>query len=150
MRLSPTEQRLYDILLRKAGNIVPTAEFADVMSAKKGTANLRVVMCRLRRRGLQIETVFGVGYRLRAKKKMPVIVNDIEAQMYADDIQSAMQEAMRRHAESVGFEAQIAIIGVALGALLDQLPDHDREHFSKILFRNVRESRKYSKPMRMQ
>lgn len=81
---------------------------------------------------------------------MPVITHSIETQHFADEIQSAMHHVMGEHAESVGFEDQISIIGVALGALLDQLPDRDKLYFTRILFQNVRDARKFSMPMRMQ
>lgn len=79
-----------------------------------------------------------------------VIADNMETQQYADEIQSAMMDVMGRHAESVGFEDQISIIGVALGALLDQLPAHDRDYFTRILMQNVRDARKYSMPVRLQ
>lgn len=81
---------------------------------------------------------------------MPVIPNSLETQEYAIEIQNAMFDIMGRHAESVGFTTQISIIGVAIGAMLDQLPARDKNHFIKILMRNVKEARKYSAPMRMQ
>lgn len=68
-RLSRTETRLCGILRRKAGEVATYSDFAPVISVKRGTANLRAFMSRLRRiRGLDIETVRGIGYRLRQKQ----------------------------------------------------------------------------------
>lgn len=81
---------------------------------------------------------------------MSIITLSLETQHFADEIQSAMHHVMGEHAESVGFKDQISIIGVAIGSLLDQLPAHDRDYFTRILMQNVRDARKYSMPVRLQ
>jgi DNA-binding winged helix-turn-helix (wHTH) protein len=149
--LSPTERRVYEFLAGKAGEIVPIQAFGEVISVKdRGYTNLRVVMSKLRRKGIDIETIFGKGYRLKAKKKMPVIELDYDTQVYAQEIEATVRTTMGNHAETVGFESQIAIIGVVIGAMLEQLPDRDKKHFTNILIENVKNAKKYSVPMQMQ
>lgn len=149
--LSPTEKRVYEFLAVRAGEIVPIAAFGAVICVSdKGCTNLRVVLSKLRRKGIEIETVVGKGYRLKVKQKMPVITHDAQTQQYADELQVALAETMGRHVDSVGFESQLAIIGVVIGSLLDQLPDADKEHYTGIFLQNVRDARKYSQPVRMQ
>ena len=153
MHLSPTERRLYDILRKKSGGIVPMSEFERVLSVKKGTSNLRVVISRMRRRlGLKIETIFGVGYRLKPQKRpsVPVTELDVDHQFYAQDMQESLFSAMRKHADSVGFESQIAIMGVAIGAILHQLPEQDRKYFTKLLLKNINSAPKFSETVRLQ
>lgn len=148
--LSPTENRVYEFLAVRCGEIVPIAAFEEVIRVNKRHANLRQAIFRLRRKGIEIETIVGFGYRLKAKKKMPVVTHDSTTQQYADDLQVALAETMGRHVDSVGFESQLAIIGVVIGSMLDQLPERDKEHYTGIFLQNVRDARKYSVPVRMQ
>lgn len=151
--LSITERRIYEFLQSNSGDIVPYAAFGHLICVKAGTANLRQVISRIRRKKkCLIEVVPGRGIRLRTirLKKVPVIDLNYDSQLYANDIQEAMSAAMSRHAESVGFESQIAIMGVAIGALLEQLPKRDRDYFTRILFKNVKDAGKFAAPMRMQ
>lgn len=75
---------------------------------------------------------------------------DDVTQYYAQDVQDVIFDVMRRHAEDVGFETQIAIIGVAVGAILNQLPDEDRMYFMEVLFENVANAQNLSFPIRLQ
>ena len=81
---------------------------------------------------------------------MPTIDLDVTTQFYAQDVQEAIHSAMRRHAEEVGFEAQIAILGVAIGAILHQLPSRERSRFAKVLMKNVNDAPRPSQLIRMQ
>lgn len=146
MHFTLTEMRLYGILRRKMGTMVPVADLDRLISCKDGMANLRTMIWRMRRKGIAIKNIRGRGYILT----MPVIELDIETQYYAQDVQDAIHGAMRKHAENVGFEAQVAIIGVAIGAILHQLPEPDRGHFVKILLKNVRNAPQMSEIVRMQ
>ena len=76
---------------------------------------------------------------------MQVIDLDDENQAYADEVQDAIHSIMRRHAGVVGFESQMAIMGVAIGAILHQLPARDRKHFTRVLVKNMEEANKFSK-----
>jgi hypothetical protein len=73
-----------------------------------------------------------------------VIASD---QLYANDIQNSIHTVMAKHRKNVGFESQMAIMGVAIGAILHQLPKHDREYFTKVLIRNVKEANHLSRIM---
>lgn len=151
MNLSPTEHRLYKFLQGKVGEIVPYSSFEKVISVKKGTANLRAAICRLRRKkGHPIDNVQNRGYRLRMLSKMPICEVDSDAQFYAQDVQQAIFAAMQKHAEIVGFESQIAIMGVAIGAILHQLPESDRKYFTKLLVKNINLAPQFSEIMRVQ
>ena len=81
---------------------------------------------------------------------MPSFDLDATAQFYAKDVQEAIHGVMRRHAEDVGFEAQIAILGVAIGAILHQLPKAEKVRFTKLLLQNVNAAPKLSQVIRMQ
>ncbi len=81
---------------------------------------------------------------------MPTIDLDVTTQFYAQDVQEAIHSAMRRHAEEVGFEAQIAILGVAIGAILHQLPRTERSRITKVLLKNVNDAPRLSQLIRMQ
>lgn len=60
-----------------------------------------------------------------------------ETDLYAIDVQDAIHTVMKSYAESVGFESQMAIMGVAIGAILFQLPDHDREYYTRVFIENM-------------
>ena len=81
---------------------------------------------------------------------LPSFDLDVTAQFYAQDVQDALHIVMRRHAEDVGFEVQIAILGVAIGAILHQLPKSEKVRFTKLLLRNVNDAPKLSQVIRMQ
>ena len=101
--------------------------------------------------GLRIENIRRLGYRLVSKElEMPNVIHDFETQCYAQDIQEAIHSAMRKHADVVGFEPQIAIMGVAIGAILHQLPMKHRKQMTRILLKNINLAPEFSKVMRMQ
>ena len=121
-RLSRTELRLYNILLGKAGEVAIYTDFKPVVSVKKGTSNLRAFMCRLRRvRGIDIETIHGIGYRLR-QKEMPKIISEVEAHGYAVKVWADIAKAL----------------GTSIGMLLsNHLPPPLRDQFTQILVENI-------------
>lgn len=149
LSLPPRQGRIYAMLRQKAGDVVPYDHFESVISCKKDRNQLAAAIYQMRKRGVRIENVSGVGYRLRPKRRKAVQVYNTtpEAQLYAQDVQEAIHGVMRKHADNVGFESQVAIMGVAIGALLHQLPTADRDYFTKILVRNVKDANKVSKPM---
>ena len=75
---------------------------------------------------------------------MPVLDVTDESQAYAEDVQAAIHGVMRRYSEDVGFESQMAIMGVAIGAILHQLPKYDREYFTKVFIKNLKEAERFS------
>ncbi len=109
MRLSRTETRICGILQRKSGEIATYSDFEPVISVKRGTANLRAFMSRLRRvRGLDIETVHGIGYRLRQKQP---------AQIWTDVARA---------------------LGVAIGEVVqNNLPAAERDKFVQALVESI-------------
>lgn len=68
---------------------------------------------------------------------MQVIEVTREGESYAEDVQDAIFDVMKMYAETVGFESQIAIMGVAVGAILNQLSDGDREYYSRLFVENM-------------
>lgn len=157
MNLTTTQQRLYDALANKSGEVVPYAELDRVISCKSGRDNLRVFVRQLRLLGVRIKTVSKTGYclkirkpRLYRKKPVPTFELDATTQFYAQDVQAAIHGVMLRHAEDVGFEAQIAILGVAIGAILHQLPKSEKSRFTKLLLKNVNDAPNLSQVIRMQ
>ena len=149
--MTVTQRRVFEILVHNVGDTVPYSEFSRAISCKTGTENLRQNIRRLRIMGLRIENIRRLGYRLVSKElEMPHVIHDFETQCYAQDIQEAIHGAMRKHAEVVGFEPQIAIMGVAIGAILHQLPMKHRKQMTRILLKNINLAPEFSKVMRMQ
>ena len=148
--LPPMQQNVYQLLKQKAGEVVNYTEFDSVISCKRDRNHLAASIYRLRKRGLRIENYSGVGYRLKIRKK-PVQVFDVtdRTQAYAQEVQEAIHGVMRRHAEDVGFESQVAIMGVAIGAILHQLPKYDREHFTRVFIKNMEEAPRFSNVIRL-
>lgn len=144
--LGPNLRRLYTALCEKAGEIVPYPQLENLFGKRNRTNLLRVYIYQLRKRGIRIDTISNVGYRLKPKRKKPVQVCNVsgEAQNYATEIQDAIHVVMRKYAEDVGFESQIAIMGVAIGSILHQLPSYDRDHFTKVLISNVKDAPEFS------
>jgi biotin operon repressor len=143
--LPPMQTKVLSLLQQKAGEIVSYAELNAVISCRDNRNHLATSIYRLRKRGLRIQNHSGVGYRLKQRNK-PVEVLDLdeENQAYADEVQDAIHSIMRRHADVVGFESQVAIIGVAIGAILHQLPPLDRKHFTRVFIKNMEEAPKFS------
>ena len=144
--LSHTERKLYSALRRNVGTIVSISELGRIISVKDGCANLRQTILRMRKKGLEIKNIRGQGYLIT----MPVTDLDVDHQFYAQDMQESLFSAMRKHADSVGFESQIAIMGVAIGAILHQLPEQDRKYFTKLLLKNINSAPKFSETVRLQ
>jgi len=139
------QTKVLSLLQQKAGEVVPYSAFESVISCKRDRNLLAHSIYRLRKCGLKIENHSGVGYRLKQRNKpMQVIDLDDENQAYADEVQDAIHSIMRRHAD-VGFESQMAIMGVAIGAILHQLSARDRKHFTRVLVKNMEEANKFSK-----
>ncbi len=150
MELTPTENRLYTLLLGKSGKVVPYQEIDAAISCKHNRENLRSFVRKLRQHGIKIQTVNRTGYRLKFRKKaMPVLSLNPPAQVYASEVQDAIHAAMRNH-DMVDVEAKVAIIGVTIGAMLHQLPEHDREHMIRILMHNVKIAHQMSELVREQ
>jgi biotin operon repressor len=148
--LPPLQNRVFSILQQKAGEVVSYAELDTVISCKGDRNLLAQSIRRLRKRGLKIENYSGIGYRLKPKRKhVQVIAVTDQTQSYAEEVQDAIHAIMRRHAEDVGFESQMAIMGVAIGAILHQLPKHDRDHYIRVFVRNMNEAPKFSSIMRL-
>lgn len=139
------QSKVLSVLQQKAGEVVSYAELDTVISCKRDRNHLAASIYRLRKRGLRIENHSGVGYRLKQRQK-PVPVLDVtdESQAYAEDVQAAIHGVMRRYSEDVGFESQMAIMGVAIGAILHQLPKYDREYFTKVFIKNLKEAERFS------
>lgn len=70
-----------------------------------------------------------------------------QSAVYASDVQDAIHGVMRKYAKSVGFESQLAIIGVAIGAILHQLAPHDREYYTRLVMENIEDAPKLSQVM---
>ena len=149
MNMTTTQRRVYDILVENIGDTVPYSAFERVISCKKGKQNLCQFIRQLRAMGLRIYNVRRTGYRLTPRnREMHKIIDDLETQCYAQDIQAALHNAMAKYADSVGFEPQIAIMGVAIGAILHQLPEYERKRFVRILLRNIDQAPEFSHVMR--
>ena len=139
------QTKVLSLLQQKAGEVVPYSAFESVRSCKRDRNLLAHSIYRLRKCGLKIENHSGVGYRLKQRNKpVQVIDLDDENQAYADEVQDAIHSIMRRHAGVVGFESQMAIMGVAIGAILHQLPKYDREYFTKVFIKNLKEAERFS------
>ncbi len=143
--LPPMQAKVLSLLQQKAGEVVRYAELDAIISCKRDRNHLAQSIYRLRKRGLKIQNHSGIGYRLKQRRK-PVEVFDLddENQAYADEVQDAIHSIMRRHAGMVGFESQMAIMGVAIGAILHQLPTRDRKHFTRVFIKNMEEAPKFS------
>lgn len=153
-QLSPTEATLYGILAQRAGDIVTYREIEKRFCCIKGRNNLVVYVGKLRRKlyrsGHRIETHNRIGYRLKLRKKrVPILLHSEETRQYAADVEHVIRAIMNEHVE-VGFESQVAILGVAIGAILHQLPPRDREFYIRILNRNIEEAPSYIKTPRTQ
>lgn len=148
--LPPLQAAVYRLLHNNSGDVVSYKQFESVLSPKKGRNLLATSIYRLRKAGIRVQNLSGVGYRLKPKRK-PVQVFEVtdQTQIYAQDVQDAIHSVMRRHAEDVGFESQIAIMGVAIGAILHQLPKHDRDHYIKVFVRNMNEANHFSNVIRL-
>lgn len=153
MQLTLSEQRIYDLLSSRPNGIVKYAEFESVICCKlrSGRWLLRVFVSRLRKRGLRIENVKQIGYRYKPRKpKMHMIDLTDDDRMFAAAIQDAIGSVMEHYAGVVNLESQIAILGVAIGAFLNQLPAEDCEILKAVLFKNVNTAHELSQVMRMQ
>lgn len=145
--LSPTEHTVYQLLTQKAGEIVTYDEFGRVISCKRDRRNLITVIYNLRSKirgsGYMIENRSQLGYRLKATtKRVPVLALTEESQEYATDMESAVRTMLSDYTE-VDFETKIGILGVAIGAILHQLPQKHRAHYTRILMRNIAEAPKF-------
>jgi len=143
--LPPLQNNVFEALRQKVGEVVSYAELDKVISCKRDRNLLAASIYRLRKRGLKIKNHSGVGYRLIQRRK-PVEVIDLEDQdaVYANEMTDAIHSVMRRHAEAVGFESQMAIMGVAIGAILYQLTARERNHFTRVFLKNMREAERFS------
>ena len=71
-------------------------------------------------------------------------------QEFATEIQDAIAEVMTKHCYDVGLESQMAILGVAIGALLHQLPEYECSHFTYVFMRNLTDAPQLSELMHVQ
>ena len=74
---------------------------------------------------------------------MQVLEITEDQEEFAQNAMDVIHGLFSRHVE-VDFESQIAIMGVAIGAILHQLPIKDRKYFSKLLIRNVNAAPRFS------
>ena len=153
--LSAIQIKVYALLRQKAGEIVTYEELEAGLSCNVSRSQLASAMCRLRSCGLRIRCVSGRGYYLKPTKAKEVPIfeiqpDDYDVQSYATDIQDAIHGAMRNHAETVGLEPQMAIMGVAIGSILGQLPYQERQYYLKILITNLRKAPQLSETVNLQ
>lgn len=101
--------------------------------------------------GFILKTHNRIGYLLEKprKKKVEIVALTDESQAYAAEMECTIRSILSEHVE-VGFESQVAIMGVAIGAILHQLPVSDRDHCIKVLVSNIKQAPKFVQTMRMQ
>jgi hypothetical protein len=145
------QRRIFDLLHKQVGRVVEYSAFESVCCYKRDSG-LAEVIYRLRKRGIRIENVSGVGYRLKAPRMKPMHKLDMTEPdcEFANEIQDAIAAVMTRHARDVGLESQVAILGVAIGAMLHQLPDYECEHFTHVFMRNLADAPQLSELMHVQ
>lgn len=150
--LTPNLLRLYTALHEKAGEIVPIAQLESIVGGKNPRRLLYPQMTRMRRCGIPVENIKGIGYRLLKRKKARKlnIQNNGRSMEYANDIEHVIHSVMQHYSEDVGFETQISIMGITIGAMLHQLPRREREHFTKILLKAIKHADEMSVPLTMQ
>lgn len=91
-----------------------------------------------------------IGYRLKIRKKKVVTLPITEEiQEYASEMECAIRGILSNHTE-VGFESQVAILGVAIGAILHQLPKREYQRYTRVLMKNIANAPNLSQIVRMQ
>lgn len=150
--LPPLQRRIFELLQENVGTVVGYTAFESVICCRDSRNLLAQAIRRLRNRGLKIENISGVGYRLKQRRKSPVHMVEMSEydQAFASDIQDAISDVMNSHARTVGLESQLAIMAISIGSFLGQLPDPDCRHFTNVFLRNFNEAPNLSEPMQMQ
>lgn len=62
-----------------------------------------------------------------------------EAETFADEVQNGILFAINNHGK-VKLEMKITMLGLAIGAILSQLPNRDRDRFTDLLMESIEES----------
>jgi len=145
--LSPTERVLYEVLHKKAGDVVPYTDLEKVICCKRDRRNLVMFIGKLRRKGLAIKNVSRIGYMLKVRCSPVTVVRITEDNsLFAQDVMDSIHAVFDRH-ENIDFEDQVAIVGVAIGSILHQLNDRDRRYLMRVMVKNMEHAPQFSTTM---
>jgi len=152
--LTLQQQRVYNLLKSHTGQVVTYADFESVICCKRrgGRTHLAVVIMALRKHllGRGIRSIRNIGYILKEKHPMTLCQLSENDAVFASEFQDAMCSVMTRHSELVDLESQIAIMQIAIGSIINQLPEKLRKYYIRMAIRNLTDAAQLAEVMRLQ